>query len=84
MARSNDGATPNVGDDLVEAFAEMAAYLRGEITLEYYEVDDTLAKGGNAGENDKQKAAARKSLPTSPPPQPQHPPSDRRSSGSRS
>jgi putative transcriptional regulator len=31
-----------VGDDLVEAFEELAAYLRGEIELESYEVPDNL------------------------------------------
>jgi len=29
-----------VGDDLVEAFEELAAYLRGEIEVESYEVPD--------------------------------------------
>lgn len=31
-----------VGDDLVEAFQEMAAYLRGEIEAESYEVPDDV------------------------------------------
>jgi putative transcriptional regulator len=31
-----------VGDDLVEAFEEIAAYLRGEIEVESYEVPDHL------------------------------------------
>jgi putative transcriptional regulator len=31
-----------VGNDLVEAFEELAAYLRGEIEVESYEVPDTL------------------------------------------
>jgi putative transcriptional regulator len=31
-----------VGDDLVEAFAEMAAHLRGEIDVESYEVPESL------------------------------------------
>jgi len=30
---------PSVGDDLVEAFNEMARYLRGEIDVECYEVE---------------------------------------------
>ena len=31
-----------VGRDLVEAFEELAAYLRGEIEVESYEVPDNL------------------------------------------
>jgi putative transcriptional regulator len=31
-----------VGDDLVEAFQEMAAYLRGEVKAESYEVPDDV------------------------------------------
>jgi putative transcriptional regulator len=31
-----------VGDDLVEAFQEMAAYLRGEIEVESYELPDDV------------------------------------------
>lgn len=31
-----------VGDDLVEAFEEMAAYLRGEIEVESYELPDDV------------------------------------------
>jgi hypothetical protein len=37
------GREPNLGSDLVEAFDEMAAYLRGEVAVEAYEVpDETL------------------------------------------
>ncbi|HEX9906493.1 MAG TPA: transcriptional regulator [Propylenella sp.] len=44
MSRRRKGS--RVGDDLVEAFAEMAAYLRGEIEAESYEVsDDVLTPG---------------------------------------
>lgn len=32
----------NIGDDLVEAFEEMAAYRRGEIEVESYEVSDDI------------------------------------------
>jgi putative transcriptional regulator len=35
------GKGSRVGDDLVEAFEEMAAHLRGEIELEAHEVPDT-------------------------------------------
>lgn len=35
------GVKSRVGDDLVEAFNEMARHLRGEITIEYYEVEDS-------------------------------------------
>ena len=39
MTRSSDPVRGSrVGDDLVEAFQEMAAYLRGEIECESYEV----------------------------------------------
>lgn len=31
-----------VGDDLVEAFQEMAAYIRGEIEVESYEIPDDV------------------------------------------
>lgn len=43
MTRSPDTTRGSrVGDDLVEAFTEMAAYLRGEIECESYEVQDDV------------------------------------------
>ena len=38
----NRGAGSRVGDDLVEAFQEMAAYLRGEIRAESYDLPDDV------------------------------------------
>ena len=38
MTRSDGGS--RVGDDLVEAFEEMAAFLRGEVEAETYEMPD--------------------------------------------
>jgi len=35
-------ASSQVGDDLVEAFQEMAAYLRGEVEVEAYEVPNDV------------------------------------------
>jgi putative transcriptional regulator len=34
-----------VGDDLVEAFGEMAAYLRGEVQAEVYQVPPDILTG---------------------------------------
>ena len=43
MTRSTQqDAGSRVGDDLVEAFQEMAAYLRGEVEAKSYEVADDL------------------------------------------
>lgn len=43
MTRSTQqDAGSRVGDDLVEAFQEMAAYLRGEVEAESYEVPDDI------------------------------------------
>lgn len=43
MTRSTQqDAGSRVGDDLVEAFQEMAAYLRGEVEAESYELPDDL------------------------------------------
>ena len=43
MTRSTQQATGSrVGDDLVEAFQEMAAYLRGEVEAKSYEVPDDV------------------------------------------
>ncbi|KQP23854.1 type II toxin-antitoxin system MqsA family antitoxin [Methylobacterium sp. Leaf100] len=43
MTRSTQqDASSRVGDDLVEAFQEMAAYLRGEVEAESYELPDDL------------------------------------------
>lgn len=43
MTRTNRSAAGSrVGDDLLEAFEEMAAYLRGEIAVESYELPDDL------------------------------------------
>ena len=38
------GRKASVGDDLVEAFNEMARYLRGEIDVECYGVENSAAK----------------------------------------
>lgn len=40
MARRTKGS--RLGDDLVEAFEEMAAYLRGEAEAESYEIESDL------------------------------------------
>lgn len=43
MTRSTQqDAGSRVGDDLVEAFQEMAAYLRGEVEAESYDVPDDI------------------------------------------
>ncbi|MBO1022846.1 type II toxin-antitoxin system MqsA family antitoxin [Methylobacterium sp. SD274] len=43
MTQSTQQSTGSrVGDDLVEAFQEMAAYLRGEVEAQSYEVQDDL------------------------------------------
>ena len=43
MTRSTQqDAGSRVGDDLVEAFQEMAAYLRGEVEAETYQVPDDI------------------------------------------
>ncbi|WP_018046172.1 transcriptional regulator [Methylobacterium sp. 88A] len=43
MTQSTQQATGSqVGDDLVEAFQEMAAYLRGEVEAQSYDVPDDL------------------------------------------
>lgn len=43
MTRSTQqDAGSRVGDDLVEAFQEMAAYLRGEVDAESYNVPDDI------------------------------------------
>ena len=43
MTRSTQqDAGSRVGDDLVEAFQEMAAYLRGEVEAESYNVPDDI------------------------------------------
>ncbi|GJE53944.1 MULTISPECIES: helix-turn-helix domain-containing protein [Methylobacterium] len=43
MTRTNQSVVGSrVGDDLVEAFEEMAAYLRSEIAVESYELPDDL------------------------------------------
>ena len=38
-----------VGDDLVEAFGEMAAYLRGEVQAESYNVPDDILTAERIG-----------------------------------
>ena len=42
MAAERASTGSRVGDDLVEAFEEMAAYLRGEVEVESYEIGDDL------------------------------------------
>lgn len=38
---TGSNAKSRIGDDLVEAFNEMASFVRGEIELEYYEIEDS-------------------------------------------
>ena len=49
-----------VGDDLVEAFQDMAAYLRGEIEVESYEVPDDVLTPGKISEIRKRVASSTK------------------------
>lgn len=49
-----------VGDDLVEAFQEMAAYVRGEIEVESYEIPDDVMTPQKIGEIRKRVASSTK------------------------
>ena len=42
MLQGRDGRKWKLCEDLVEALTDVQAYLRGEIELESYEVDDAL------------------------------------------
>ena len=51
-----------VGDDLVEAFQDMAAFLRGEIEVESYEVPDDVLTPGKISEIRKRVASSTKAF----------------------
>ena len=53
-----------VGDDLVEAFSEMAAYLRGEVQVQSYDVPDDILTAERIGKIRRSVASSTKMFET--------------------